>query len=197
MLDPDCFEYLPAFLPQARADAWLRRLWRELNWNQQKIRLFGRCVMQPRLIAWHGDPGAIYTYSGLTLGPQPWHPVLEEIRRMLETRTGGRFNSVLANAYRDGRDSMGWHSDDEWELGTEPLIASVSLGAARRFRVRPRPRRADAAGASGGILLEHGSLLLMKGASQRRFQHALPRTRKPVGLRVNLTYRLISTQAED
>ena len=197
MLDPEWFEYRPAFLPVARADAWLRQLWRELVWSQQEIRLFGRRVMQPRLIAWHGDPGAVYTYSGLTLSPLPWHPVLEELRNTLEARTDGHFNAVLANAYRDGRDSMGWHSDDERELGPEPLIASVSLGAERRFLIRPRSRPEDGASRSQGIILEHGSLLLMKGESQRRFQHALPRTQKPTGLRINLTYRRVRVQAED
>ena len=197
MRDTDCFEYLPAFLPEAQADRWLAQLWRELEWSQQEITLFGRRVMQPRLIAWYGDPKAVYAYSGLTLNPLPWHPVLRELRDRLEHLTGGRFNSVLANGYRDGRDSMGWHSDDEKELGPEPLIASVSLGAARRFLLRPRVRPAGTPARSTGYTLEHGSLLLMKGESQRRFQHALPRTRKPIGLRINLTYRMVRLQAPD
>jgi len=197
VLDPECFEYRPAFLPAEQADAWLRQLWRELEWSQQEIRLFGRRVMQPRLVAWYGDPGAVYAYSGLTLSPLPWHPLLQELRGMLEAGTGGRFNAVLANAYRDGLDSMGWHSDDERELGPEPLIASVSLGAERRFLLRSRSRSAGGGSRSQGITLGHGSLLLMKGESQRRFQHALPRTRKPIGLRINLTYRLVRVQAED
>lgn len=191
MLDHACFEYRPAFLPAPLADGWLAQLRRELDWSQQEIRLFGRRVMQPRLIAWYGDPQAVYSYSGLTLEPLPWHPVLRELKRRLERLTGGRFNSVLANAYRDGRDSMGWHSDDEEELGATPLIASVSLGAARRFLLRPRARASGARTRSTGITLEHGSLLLMKGASQHRYQHALPRTRKQIGLRINLTYRLV------
>jgi len=109
----------------------------------------------------------------------------------VEAATGGRFNSALANAYRDGRDSMGWHSDDEKELGRAPLIASVSLGAERRFLLRPRVRTAEGRAPASGLTLEHGSLLVMKGDSQRRFQHALPRTRKPTGLRINLTYRMV------
>ena len=191
-LDPGCFEYRPAFLSRALADRWLAQLWRELDWSQQEIRLFGRRVMQPRLTAWYGDPGAVYTYSGLTLTPLPWHPVLRELRGRLQDVTGAQFNSVLANAYRDGRDSMGWHSDDEAELGPAPLIASVSLGAARRFLVRPRTRRAGSPANSSGLALAHGSLLLMKGDSQRRYQHALPRTRKSTDLRINLTYRWVS-----
>lgn len=197
MLDPDCFEYRPAFLCEARADRWLEQLWRELHWSQQEIRLFGRRVMQPRLVAWYGEPRAVYAYSGLTLSPSPWHPVLLELKGRLEDLTGGQFNSVLANAYRDGRDSMGWHSDDEEELGPEPLIASVSLGAARRFLLRPRVRPPGATAGSTGLTLGHGSLLLMRGDSQRRYQHALPRTRKPTGLRINLTYRLVRIRSED
>lgn len=191
MLDRDCFEYRPAFLPGQEAHAWLERLWRELNWSQQEITLFGRRVMQPRLVAWYGDPHAAYTYSGLTLQPLPWHPILAELKDRLEAATRGSFNSVLANAYRDGADSMGWHSDDEPELGSMPLIASVSLGAERRFLVRPRKRTKGVKTASRGITLGHGSLLVMRGDSQRLFQHALPRTRKPVGLRINLTYRQV------
>lgn len=191
MLDPDCFDYHAAFLSPRQADEYLERLWRELPWSQHAITLFGRRVMQPRLIAWCGDAGAVYTYSGLTLRPSPWHPVLLELKERVEAATGGRFNSALANAYRDGRDSMGWHSDDEKELGRAPLIASVSLGAERRFLLRPRVRTAEGRAPASGLTLENGSLLVMKGDSQRRFQHALPRTRKPTGLRINLTYRMV------
>jgi alkylated DNA repair dioxygenase AlkB len=197
VFDPDCFDYRPDFLPERLADAWLAQLWRDLNWSQQEITLFGRRVMQPRLVAWYGDPDAVYTYSGLTLQPSPWHSLLAELRGRLESATGGCFNSVLANAYRDGGDSMGWHSDDEKELGPAPLIASVSLGAERRFLVRPRKRAGGGKAASRGIKLGHGSLLVMRGDSQRFFQHALPRTRQPVGLRINLTYRQVETAPSD
>lgn len=193
MLDSDCFEYRPNFLAERQADLWLEQLWRDLKWRQQEITLFGRRIMQPRLIAWYGDPHAVYAYSGLTLHPLPWHPVLLALKDRLEAAAGGNFNSTLANAYRDGRDSMGWHSDDEKELGSAPLIASVSLGAERRFLVRPKNRPAGTRLASQGMMLGHGSLLLMRGDSQRRFQHALPRTRQPIGLRINLTYRLVAT----
>jgi len=197
MLDSDCFEYRPDFLPERQADRWLQQLWRELEWRQQEITLFGRRVMQPRLIAWYGDSHAVYAYSGLTLCPLPWHPVLLEMKERLEALTGAQFNSTLANAYRDGRDSMGWHSDDEKELGPAPLIASVSLGAERRFLVRSRNRPAGTRAASRGLPLGHGSLLLMRGDSQRRFQHSLPRTRRPTGLRINLTYRLVANETPD
>jgi len=185
MLEADCFEYHPRFLGSPQADEYLQTLWRQLDWSQREITLFGRKMMQPRLIAWYGDPSAEYSYSGLSLTPAPWHPTLLEIKQRVEKRVGSGFNSVLANAYRDGRDSMGWHRDDEKELGPRPCIASVSLGAERRFLLR------EARGPSRGIDLGHGSLLVMKGESQARFKHSLPKTAHPVGLRINLTYRRI------
>lgn len=197
LLDSALFEYHGDFLPEREADRALDRLWRELDWSQRAIVLFGRRVMQPRLTAWYGEPEAVYSYSGLTLAPLPWHPLLHELKKRVEAFSGCRFDSVLANAYRDGRDSMGWHSDDEKELGPEPVIASLSLGASRRFLLRPRTRSAGEGGATTSLSLAHGSMLLMKGKSQRRFQHALPRTRRPVGLRINLTYRRVCAQAPD
>lgn len=188
MWNASCFEYLPGVIPAAEADTILDRLWRELNWQQQEISLFGRKVLQPRLTAWYGDPRASYTYSGLHLEPQPWHPLLRELKDRLEPIAGGCFNSVLANAYRDGKDSMGWHSDDEKELGDRPLIASLSLGEERRFLVRKKGQ------GSSGMVLQHGSLLVMKGESQQRYQHSLPKTARVAGLRINLTYRMIPGQ---
>lgn len=188
--------YWPGFLDRSRADALFTALWDELAWSQREIVLFGRQVLQPRLVAWYGDPGAVYRYSGLSLEPLRWHPLLEELRDHLQTATAARFNSVLANAYRDGRDAMGWHSDDEKELGPEPLIASLSLGASRRFLMRPK-KSSPGAAAVREWRLEHGSLLLMRGSSQRNSKHALPRTARPVGRRINLTYRWVAPQAPD
>ena len=193
-LDPALFTHYPHFLSEEVADRALDRCWLELEWSQRTIKLFGRQVMQPRLIAWYGDPEAVYCYSGLKLEPLPWHPLLLELKTHIEDLTGGRFNSVLANAYRNGRDSMGWHSDDESELGPQPLIASLTLGTPRRFLLRPKSRPNNVRSAAIALSLEHGSLLLMKGDSQQRYQHALPRTRRPVGLRINLTYRQVSVQ---
>lgn len=190
MLDPDCFEYYRAIVHQPEADIILTRLWKELDWQQQEIMLFGRRVMQPRLTAWYGDPEAVYTYSGLRLTPAPWHPVLLDLRRRLEVLTGHTFNSVLANAYRDGSDSMGWHRDDEKELGRQPVVASISLGEERRFLVREKGQKSRA------IVLEHGSLLVMKGESQQRYQHSLPKTRRLIGCRINLTFRMIRDQTD-
>jgi alkylated DNA repair dioxygenase AlkB len=187
-LESEGLEYHPGFLAPGHARAYLQRLWRELEWAQKEIVLFGRRRLQPRLIAWYGDPAAVYRYSGLTLEPLPWHPCLLEIRDRLADYSDAPFNSVLANAYRDGSDSMGWHRDDEAELGQDPVIASVSLGQERRFLLRKNGEPSQA------LMLVPGSLLLMQRDFQRRYRHALPKTRRPVGLRINLTYRVVKGQ---
>lgn len=183
------FRYIHNFLGQAQASRLLELFWAELNWQQEEIQLFGRKIPQPRLTSWYGDPDARYTYSGLHLEPQAWHPVLLELRTHLEDFLQRRFNSVLANGYRDGRDSMGWHADDEKELGTGPVIASLSLGACRRFLLRDRRGNETMC-----LPLEHGSLLIMQGASQSAWKHSLPKTTRPVGLRINLTFRKVANQ---
>src|SRR6476469_696107 len=124
--------FAPHFLPGSEADALLAKLTAEAAWEQRTIRLFGQAFPQPRLTAWYGDPEARYTYSGLAWEPRPWLPALAQLRQRLESATGARYNSVLLNLSRDGRDSMGWHADDEPELGPSPAIASLSLGAVRR-----------------------------------------------------------------
>ena len=197
--DPQYFTYIPRFLDEDQTAGALVRLWRELDWSQREIKLFGRRVMQPRLVAWYGDAGALYSYSGLTLQPLPWHPLLLDLRLRIERHTGQQYNAVLANAYRSGDDSMGWHADNEKELGPRPVIASLSLGAPRRFLLRPARHqpglvakvRGGVETGSFGMTLENGSLLLMKAGCQQRYQHSLPRTRRAAGLRINLTYRWI------
>lgn len=191
--DPD-FEYREAFLAAGEADDCLRRLWQELDWEQREISLFGRRVLQPRLISWYGDANASYAYSGLQLKPRPWHPLLLALKGRVEEASGGSFNSVLANAYRDGNDSMGWHSDDEPELGASPRIASLSLGAERAFLLRRASALRKSGEKSRKLFLTHGSLLLMRGDSQKHFQHSIPKTRSGSGLRINLTYRLVRGQ---
>jgi alkylated DNA repair dioxygenase AlkB len=183
---PQGFEYHPGWICPGDANRLLHCLSEELPWRQYAIKLFGRKRPQPRLTAWCSDPGVEYRYSGICLGPTPWHPALDQLRRLLEARLECPFNCVLANAYRNGQDAMGWHADDEPELGEQPTIASVSLGQARTFRIRPH-----SGGASRAMCLEHGSLLVMSGPSQSDWQHAIPRSRKPLGLRVNLTFRNI------
>ena len=178
--------YQPGWLPPAVAGALMQRLVREIPWTQHQVRMFGRELPSPRLSAWIGDADAVYTYSRVRHQPAPWTPALAQLRERLQVELGARFNSVLANRYRDGRDSMGWHADDEPELGREPLIASISLGAVRRMRFRARDRSAVAA-----IDLADGSLLLMGGRTQTLYQHAVDKTRADTGERINLTFRWI------
>ncbi len=190
---PDADVHLfDGWLPADEADVLFARLLREIDWQVHRIRMFGRLVDSPRLSCWIGDPQAAYVYSGTRFAPQPWPqalvPLRERLAPLLQAVAGAPPpNSVLANLYRDGKDSMGWHSDDEPELGPRPAIASISLGAPRRFLLRHRGRpelRWDAA-------LTHGSLLLMAGETQRHYRHAVPKTARVVGPRINLTFRTI------
>lgn len=177
----------PAWLAPAHASRLMSSLREDLDWEVHRIRMFGRWVDSPRLSSWIGDDETSYVYSGARFEPRPWHPLLAELRGELQSAIGVEFNSVLANWYRDGRDAMGWHSDDEPELGTRPVIASLSLGARRRFALK---HRRDAK-QKLAIDLEHGSLLLMRGDTQANYRHALPRTARPVTDRINLTFRQI------
>ena len=180
--------YFPEFLNREEANYFFDMLKSALNWQREKIRLFGQEHWQPRLLAWYADQGVQYTYSGITHQPEFWSEHLMKIKEMIESLTENTFNSVLANLYRNGADSMGWHSDDEKELGSEPIIASLSLGAERRFLFRPRK---GIIAAKKDFLLQSGSLLIMRGRTQEHFQHAVPKTAKIVGERINLTFRNI------
>jgi alkylated DNA repair dioxygenase AlkB len=186
---PDAdIEFSPHFYAEEAARSLAAMLIASAELEQQTLKIFGRDVVAPRLSAWYGDPGASYAYSGLRLEPKPWLPALDEIRDRLEQATGHRFNSVLLNFYRDGRDSMGWHSDDEPELGEEPVIASLSFGGTRRFLLRHRTRRElDTL----TLLPGHGSLILMAGTTQSCWKHAVPKTTRRVDPRLNLTFRSI------
>ncbi len=179
--------HLPGWLPTVDADALLQALIGDVPWEVHRIRLFGRWVDSPRLSCWIGDPEARYRYSGAEFQPHPWPPVLLPVRQALEQASGARFNSVLLNRYRHGQDSMGWHSDDEPELGPSPVIASLSLGAERRFLLRRR----DAHDRKAAYRLGHGDLLVMAGQTQRFYQHALPKMARVQGERINLTFRWI------
>ena len=185
-LDGADVRYWPHAFTRERADVLFEALRREISWEQHRLKLFGREVAAPRLSCWIGDPDATYTYSRTRFVPHPWTPTLGSLRDDLAARFDLRFNSVLANLYRDGRDSMGWHSDDEPELGAEPVIASLSLGAERRFRLRSRKTGQVAL----AIELSHGSLLVMRGATQRLYRHDLPKV-AVADARVNLTFRWI------
>ena len=174
----------PWVLGDARADEVFASVRDEVEWESRSIILFGRETLQPRLAAWYGDEP--YTYSNLTLEARPMPPVLDALRLTCERVSGARFNSVLANLYRDGNDSMGAHSDDERELGVDPVIASLTLGAPRTFRMRHR-----ATGQKVEVALESGSLLVMSGPMQHFWTHEISKTKRPVGERINLTYRFI------
>jgi alkylated DNA repair dioxygenase AlkB len=176
-----------AFAP-AEASQLFDALVAGIDWRQEEVLIFGQRRAVPRLVAWHGDPGASYTYSGTPHDPLPWTQPLERIRSRIFGLTGSRFNSVLLNLYRDGRDGMGWHADDEPELGRDPVIASVSLGAPRRFCFRHRRDRSQKL----DLMLSHGSLLLMSGATQHHWVHAVPKTSLPAGCRLNLTFRNVA-----
>jgi alkylated DNA repair dioxygenase AlkB len=178
--------YIPGFLPESVACDLFARLSVELNWQDEVATLFGRQVPLPRRVCWYGDEGAIYRYSGLTHYPQPWTERLAKLKASIEQVSGRRFNSVLANLYRDGQDSMGWHSDQEKVLGENPFIASLSLGAARLFRLRH-----NRSGETVNITLANGSLLLMGGSLQHHWRHCVPKTRTVISARINLTFRLI------
>lgn len=177
----------PHWLDTGEADALFAELLHAVAWENHRIRLFGRELDSPRLSCWIGDPGAAYTYSRTRFEPRPWPAALAALRGRIEQACAARFNSVLANLYRDGHDAMGWHSDDEPELGERPVIASLSLGATRRFLLRTRRGRGDAHRLE--LRLAHGSLLRMGGDTQRRYQHALPRMARVTAPRINLTFR--------
>lgn len=185
------FQLYPDFIPADIADAYLHCLIKEIEWRQDRLRIYGRDHNIPRLHQWYADSGATYAWSGIKMQPLEWIASLGDIRDLISGRTGHTFNSVLANLYRDGSDSMGWHSDDEPELGAEPVIASISLGAERDFQLRKR-NSGKRHGRATNMLLPHGSLLLMSGASQRDWQHALPKRMRITKPRINLTFRLIT-----
>ena len=177
---PDCVDYYPGWVDHA--DQLFELLRNNVAWEQHTITLYGRTVPVPRVTAWMAD--AAYRYSGIVNEPVPWPEALADLREGLRRELGVDFNSCLANLYRDGTDSMGYHSDNEPELGPRPTIASISLGDRRRFVLRHR-----VSGERWSWDLGHGDLLVMRGESQSAFAHAVPKTSRPVGPRMNLTFR--------
>lgn len=178
--------YIPSFFAFEESNFLFEKLKTGLDWRQDEIFLFGRWVNQPRLTALYGD--APYSYSGITMYPQAWTPELYTIKSAVEKHAGQTFNTVLVNLYRNGNDSMGWHSDDEKELGPNPVIASVSFGTPRKFRLKHKhhPERAAVT-----LQLQHGSLLMMKGTTQHFWKHGVPKELKISAPRINLTFRKI------
>jgi alkylated DNA repair dioxygenase AlkB len=179
--------YLPAIFPEQDADQLYERLKKEISWEQKPIRIFGKMVLQPRLTAWYGDPEATYSYSGVKNVPLPWADVLAEIRKKVEEVSSSSFNSVLLNYYRNGNDSMGWHRDNEKELGTLPSIASLSFGDKRKFKVRDHKLHTRLI----SIEPANGSLILMKGEMQEFWEHSVPKQSGELQGRINLTFRKI------
>lgn len=188
LLLPDAdITYYPLLFSTKEASAIFEILLKEIDWQQDDITIFGKTYKQPRLTALHGDDGASYSYSGITMFPKPLTSELKKIKEKVEAITKTKFTSVLLNLYRDGSDSNGWHSDDEKELGRDPVIASLSFGVERVFQLR---NKADTK-LRKNILLEHGSLLLMRGSTQHYWQHQIPKSKKINSPRINLTFRVI------
>jgi len=174
------------FFSLSEANFLLEELKQEVTWQQEKISLYGREHDIPRLTAWYGNSEKTYTYSGITVTSLAWIDRLLEIKRRIEGVSSFSFNSVLLNRYRTGSDSVSWHADDEPELGQNPVIGSVSFGEARNFQMKHRlldERR--------NIKLENGSYLLMKGRTQHHWLHQIPKSKRILGERINLTFRYI------
>jgi alkylated DNA repair dioxygenase AlkB len=184
-------QYYPSAFTLSESNELFTKLTERIDWRQESIFICGRKVLTPRLTAWYGDRGAVYKYSGVAFDPLPWTDELLLIKSKAEALSGTRFNSVLLNLYRDGNDSMGWHSDDEPELGPDPVIASVNFGEARRFDLRLKADHKQ----KQHILLEDGSVLIMKGDLQHHWQHQVAKSAKIQNTRINLTFRTIKSQS--
>ncbi|PSB33663.1 alpha-ketoglutarate-dependent dioxygenase AlkB family protein [Stenomitos frigidus] len=179
--------FYPSLFNEQYSDRLLAKLTQTIDWRQDWITVYGRSLPQPRLTAWVGDPGKAYTYSGITMQPSGWTETLIDLKATVDAIAGVAFNSVLLNLYRDGNDSMGWHSDDEPELGQNPVIGSLSLGGTRQFMLRHKYQKALKA----KLALTSGSFLLMQGTTQHYWQHQVPKTKRAVSPRLNLTFRVM------
>lgn len=184
--------FYPQLFNSTESDRLFTQLRTEINWQQQAMRMYGKSINLPRLTAWYGDEGKDYTFSGIAFQPEPWLADLSIVKERVEDVIGTVFNSVLLNLYRSGQDGIGWHADNESELGTNPIIASISFGEKRRFQLRHRfNRQIDQV----EISLTHGSLLVMQGATQHYWQHQIPKTAKQISERINLTFRSIQSRS--
>ena len=178
--------YVPNFFSKDESDLYFKMLLNEINWKQQVINMYGKSINFPRLTAWYGDNDKPYSFSGIILEPESWIQPLFEIKQLIETKYSTVFNSVLLNLYRNGNDSISWHTDAEKELGRNPIIASVNFGATRKFQLRHNVTNDKVE-----LNLSHGSLLIMQGELQHNWQHQVPKTKQLVKERINLTFRLI------
>ncbi len=169
-------------------DAIMRKLNDQTKWRQENVRVYGKEHKQPRLVALYGEPGKQYDYSGISMHPLPWTDLLREIKRRIEDCTDATFNAVFLNLYRDQNDSMGFHSDDEKELGKNPVIASLTFGATRTFLMKHKYNKEISL---KKIPLEAGTVLLMKGKTQHFWKHGINKQTQPCGPRINLTFRTL------
>jgi alkylated DNA repair dioxygenase AlkB len=193
LLPPNLLQYHPLLFDPQEQSLLMNALQEEIPWKQEHIKLFGKTHPTPRLTAWHGDTHCVYKYSGVVNQPFPWTPSLLTIKTRIESlANGATFNCVLLNFYSDGSDKMGWHSDDEKELGPNPSIASVSFGATRRFDFKHKTE----ANTKFSIHLESGSLLLMQGDMQHHWLHQIPTQKRIQEPRINLTFRYIPPQTQ-
>jgi alkylated DNA repair dioxygenase AlkB len=175
------------FFSQEESDLYFTNLLTEVEWKQEPIIIFGKKIMQPRLTAWYADSDKDYSYSGIVMHSTPWTETLLIIKEKIEVVSKVKFTGALLNLYRDEKDSMGWHKDDEKELGLNPVIGSVSFGAARTFKfqnIKDKNKQIS-------IDLEHGSFLLMGGPTQHYWKHCIPKRTQPLGPRINITFRVI------
>jgi alkylated DNA repair dioxygenase AlkB len=179
--------YYSSFFSPEEASEYFKILLNQIEWQHDEIKIFGKIYKQPRLTALYGINNASYRYSGITMFPKSFNSVLKEIKTKIEEITEIKFTTVLLNYYRDGSDSNGWHSDDEKELGENPVIVSISLGAERTFRLRHKKDKTQ----KKNLTLQHGSLLLMAGETQHHWQHCIPKSKKDIKPRINLTFRVI------
>jgi len=187
-LPHELMEYFPGVFGKEESISLMRHFIDNVPWQQRTIAMYGKLMVTPRLTAWYGDAGTGYAFSGTKFDPLPWTKQLQKMRETVEAATNTSFNSVLLNYYRDGNDSVAWHSDDEDELGIKPIIASVSLGQVRRFDVRHKANHQD----KYSLDLENGSLLLMKGDMQHDWEHRIAKSTNPLKERINLTFRVIN-----
>lgn len=178
--------YIPNFFTKKESDFYLETLLERIDWKQEEMNMYGKTIKFPRLTAWYGDNDKPYSFSGINLKPNTWTKELQEIKEKIEPKCVANFNSVLLNLYRNGNDSISWHTDAEKELGINPIIASVNFGATRKFQLRHKETKEKIE-----IELKHGSLLIMRGELQHFWQHQVPKTKKEVGKRINLTFRII------
>lgn len=179
--------FYPDLFTSAESDRLYDTLSKEITWKQEPIFIMGKSILQPRLTAWYGDTDKPYSYSGITMNPQPWTPALLEIKSKIEAIAGVSFTNALLNFYRDGQDSMGWHRDNEKELGINPVIGSVSFGSPRTFHLKHYHDKT----LIEKIPLTHGSFLLMQGSTQHYWLHSIPKQLKITAGRINLTFRVI------